>query len=105
MRKRCLEGLIHKDANGYAIGGLAGGEAKSDFFKIVRYCCEYLPKNKPRYLMGVGYPVDIALCAGLGVDMFDCVFPTRTARFGTAFTSKGEIKLKSKIYAKDFSPL
>lgn len=55
--------------------------------------------------MGVGYPVDIALCAGLGVDMFDCVFPTRTARFGTAFTSKGEIKLKSKIYAKDFSPL
>ena len=81
--------MIPKDANGYAIGGLAGGEDKSDFFKIVRYCCEYLPPNKPRYLMGVGYPVDISLCAALGVDMFDCVFPTRTARFGTAFTSKG----------------
>ena len=55
--------------------------------------------------MGVGYPVDIALCAALGVDMFDCVFPTRTARFGTAFTSYGEIKLRNKMYAKDFTPL
>lgn len=55
--------------------------------------------------MGVGYPVDIALCALLGVDMFDCVFPTRTARFGTAFTSFGEIKLKTKVFAKDFRPL
>lgn len=55
--------------------------------------------------MGVGYPVDIALCSALGVDMFDCVFPTRTARFGTAFTSKGQIRLKNKIYAQDFRPL
>ena len=55
--------------------------------------------------MGVGYPIDIALCAGLGVDMFDCVFPTRTARFGVAFTSKGSIKLSNKQFAKDFRPL
>ena len=55
--------------------------------------------------MGVGYPVDIALCAALGVDMLDCVFPTRTARFGTAFTSKGEIKLRNKNFATDFTPL
>ena len=55
--------------------------------------------------MGVGYPVDIALCSALGVDMFDCVFPTRTARFGTAFTSKGQIRLKNKIYAQDFRHL
>eukprot|EP00919_Chromeraceae_sp_WS-2016_P039999 GHVR01095425.1.p1 GENE.GHVR01095425.1~~GHVR01095425.1.p1 ORF type:complete len:144 (+),score=21.47 GHVR01095425.1:4503-4934(+) len=89
LRKKCLEEIIPKDANGYAIGGLSGGEKKTDFFKIVRYCCEHLPENKPRYLMGVGYPVDIVLCSALGVDMFDCVFPTRTARFGTAFTSYG----------------
>lgn len=105
LRKRCLEEMVKKDANGFAIGGLAGGEAKTDFFKVVRFCCEYLPREKPRYLMGVGYPIDIALCAALGVDMFDCVFPTRTARFGTAFTSYGEIKLRNKIYAKDFRPL
>jgi len=73
---------------------LAGGEAKSEFFKTVRLCCECLPRNKPRYLMGVGYPIDIILASLQGVDMFDCVFPTRTARFGTAFTSNGEIKLK-----------
>ncbi len=94
MRKRCLEKFLTKDANGFAIGGLAGGEAKSDFFKIVRLCCEYLPKDKPRYLMGVGYPIDIILAAVQGVDMFDCVFPTRTARFGSAFSSFGELKLK-----------
>ncbi len=97
--------MVKKDANGFAIGGLAGGEAKTDFFKIVRFCCERLPRDKPRYLMGVGYPVDIALCAALGVDMFDCVFPTRTARFGTAFTSYGEIRLKHISFAKDFRPL
>ena len=79
--------MVTKDANGFAIGGLAGGEAKKDFFKVVRFCCQYLPREKPRYLMGVGYPIDIAICAALGVDMFDSVFPTRTARFGTAFTS------------------
>jgi len=81
--------MIKKNASGYAIGGLSGGEAKMDFFRTVRQCCEALPENKPRYLMGVGYPIDLALGVALGVDMFDCVFPTRTARFGTAFTTLG----------------
>lgn len=80
LRKMCLEALIDKDANGYAIGGLAGGEEKSDFWKIVSYCTDLLPQNKPRYLMGVGYPVDLIVCSCLGVDQFDCVFSTRTAR-------------------------
>lgn len=64
----CLEALIAKDTNGYAIGGLAGGEDKQDFWKIVNYCTDYLPENKPRYLMGVGYPVDLIVCSCLGVD-------------------------------------
>ncbi len=97
--------MVKVDASGYAIGGLSGGEAKKDFFRTVRQCCDVLPAGKPRYLMGVGYPVDLALGVALGVDMFDCVFPTRTARFGTAFTSKGEIKVRNKAYAKDFGPL
>ena len=61
-----------------------------------------MPKDKPIYLMGVGYPEDLLVCAALGVDMFDCVFPTRTARFGTAFTRDGPIKLKTKQYEYDF---
>jgi tRNA-guanine family transglycosylase len=69
-----------------------------DFIKTVKFCCDNLPKNKPRYLMGVGYPVDLVLCSCLGVDMFDCVFPTRTARFGTVFTKYGELSLKNKDY-------
>lgn len=83
-------------ANGFAIGGLSGGEAKEDFIKIVSYCTKHLPNNKPRYLMGVGYPEDLIVCACLGVDMFDCVYPTRTARFGVAFSKKGLIKLKNR---------
>lgn len=64
-----------------------------------------MPEDKPRYLMGVGYPVDLAICVSLGVDMFDCVFPTRTARFGTAFTSNGNIKLSNSAYKSDFRPI
>ena len=94
MRKKCIDALVSKETNGYAIGGLAGGEEKTDFWKIVNFCTEHLPKDKPRYLMGVGYPVDLVVCSCLGVDMFDCVFSTRTARFGTAFTKYGFIKLK-----------
>ena len=82
MRKHCIEELVKFNANGYAIGGLSGGEKKVDFVEIVDYCCKLLPKDKPRYLMGVGYPEDLVICVGLGVDMFDCVYPSRTARFG-----------------------
>ena len=82
-------------ANGYAVGGLAGGESKSDFVNTVDLCTDYLPIDKPRYLMGVGYPEDIVVAVCLGIDMFDCVYPTRTARFGTAFTYNGLIRLKN----------
>lgn len=91
--------------DGYAIGGLAGGESKEDFINTVYTCCQRLPKNKPRYLMGVGYPEDIVICVCLGVDMFDCVYPTRTARFGTAFSKFGLVKLKNSKSSKDLTIL
>jgi queuine tRNA-ribosyltransferase len=105
LRKYCLTEMIKRDCPGYAIGGLAGGENKEDFWKTVSLCTDYLPKDKPRYLMGVGYPVDLVVCACLGVDMFDCVFATRTARFGTGFTRKGFIRIKNKNMEFDFSPI
>ena len=86
--------MIERDAFGYAIGGLGGGEDKQEFWRIVKLCTSMLPEGKPRYLMGIGYPVDLVVCSALGADMFDCVFSTRTARFGTAFTRKGFLKLK-----------
>jgi tRNA-guanine transglycosylase len=105
MRKYCTVEMIKRDLPGYAIGGLAGGEKKDDFWKVVDTCTEYLPEDKPRYLMGVGYPIDLVVCSLLGVDMFDCVFATRTARFGTAFTHKGFHKLKSEKNKFDFGPI
>lgn len=71
--------IIKRNTCGYAIGGLSGGESKDDFWKIVNLCTDELPKDKPRYLMGVGMAEDLVVCAALGVDMFDCVYPTRTA--------------------------
>jgi len=105
LRDKCLRAMIVKDANGYAIGGLSGGENKIDFIRTVDFCCKTLPQNKPRYLMGVGFPVDLVLCAALGVDMFDCVYATRTARFGTALTDQGNIKLKTAEFKFDFTPI
>jgi queuine tRNA-ribosyltransferase len=78
--------LIARDTPGYAIGGLSGGESKDEFRKVVSQCCRALPPDKPVYCMGVGFPLDLVVCACLGVDMADCVYPTRTARFGTALT-------------------
>eukprot|EP01112_Ceratiomyxa_fruticulosa_P012015 TRINITY_DN3308_c0_g1_i2.p1 TRINITY_DN3308_c0_g1~~TRINITY_DN3308_c0_g1_i2.p1 ORF type:complete len:394 (-),score=64.92 TRINITY_DN3308_c0_g1_i2:35-1216(-) len=105
LREKCMEGLIKRNLPGYAIGGLSGGESKDMFWKIVAQCAEKLPPSKPRYLMGVGYAVDLVVCSALGVDMFDCVFPSRTARFGTALVMTGSIHLKSQIYAMDFDPI
>lgn len=107
LRQRCLDGFRIRDARipGYAIGGVAGGEGKDSFWKVVDFCCRSLPEHKPRYLMGVGDPMDIVVCVALGVDMFDCVFPTRTARFGTALTRFGSLNLKLSAYQKDFSPV
>ncbi|XP_069121389.1 queuine tRNA-ribosyltransferase catalytic subunit 1-like [Argopecten irradians] len=105
LRKKCVQELIKREVPGYAIGGLSGGESKDDFWKMVTLSTEYLPKDKPRYLMGVGFAVDLVVCVALGCDMFDCVFPTRTARFGNALVPTGNLALKNKMYAKDFRPI
>ncbi|KAE9457389.1 hypothetical protein C3L33_10703, partial [Rhododendron williamsianum] len=84
LRDICVKGLVERNLPGYAIGGLAGGEDKDSFWRVVAQCTAALPEDKPRYVMGVGYPLDIVVCSALGADMYDCVYPTRTARFGTA---------------------
>jgi len=105
LRATCLEEMTKRDLPGFAIGGLSGGEKKDIFWRIVDQCTEKLPMEKPRYCMGVGYPVDLMVCVALGVDMFDCVYPARTARFGTALVKTGLLKVKSSTMAKDFRPL
>ncbi|XP_063601312.1 queuine tRNA-ribosyltransferase catalytic subunit 1-like isoform X2 [Penaeus indicus] len=105
LRKISLEQLIARDAPGYAIGGLSGGEEKDKFWPTIHLCTDHLPKNKPRYCMGVGFAVDLVVCCAMGVDMFDCVFPTRTARFGCALVDNGQINLKSREFINDFIPI
>lgn len=105
LRTYAVKEMNKRNLPGYAIGGLAGGESKDDFWRVVDTCTSLMPEDKPRYLMGVGYPVDLAVCSLLGVDMFDCVFATRTARFGTAFTNKGFIKLKAEQNKNSFEPI
>ncbi|GBM48320.1 Queuine tRNA-ribosyltransferase catalytic subunit 1 [Araneus ventricosus] len=105
LRRQCVAELLKRKVVGYAIGGLSGGEAKEDFWKMVHLSTDLLPKDKPRYLMGVGFQVDLVVCSALGCDMFDCVFPTRTARFGTALVPGGELNLKLQKFAKDFRPI
>lgn len=105
LRDQCLDALIARDLPGYAIGGLAGGESKDAFWRVVAKCTAKLPEDKPRYVMGVGYPLDLVVCSALGADMFDCVYPTRTARFGTAIVRSGLIKLRTQKFANDDRPL
>lgn len=105
LRRQCARELLKRDVPGFAIGGLSGGEEKQDFWKMVTVSTDELPRNKPRYLMGVGFAADLVVCVALGCDMFDCVFPTRTARFGCALVSTGQLNLKNKTFAKDFQPI
>jgi len=105
LRKTCVEEMVKRGLPGYAIGGLSGGEEKDKFWRVVKRCCELLPDDKPRYLMGVGYALDLVVCSALGVDQFDCVFPTRTARFGVALVRSGQIQLKAKENATLFEPI
>ncbi|SMR52823.1 unnamed protein product [Zymoseptoria tritici ST99CH_1E4] len=105
LRRECCEAMVARDTPGIAIGGLSGGEAKSEFCKVVDTCTSLFPERKPRYVMGVGYPEDILVCVALGADMFDCVWPTRTARFGNAVTGEGVLNLKHVRYAYDFGPV
>jgi queuine tRNA-ribosyltransferase len=105
LRRRCAEELVQTGFEGYAIGGLSVGEPKSAMFDMVSVCTDVMPPEKPRYLMGVGFPEDIIECVARGVDMFDCVMPTRNARNGTVFTSEGKLVVKNAAYADDFGPL
>lgn len=105
LRKRHVEEICAVDLPGYALGGFAVGEEPAQMHAGVAYSAALLPKDRPRYLMGVGTPLDLVICVGAGVDMFDCVLPTRSARNGLLFTSEGKLVLKNARYARDERPL
>jgi queuine tRNA-ribosyltransferase len=105
LRKASLKELMKIDFDGYAIGGLAVGETQNEMFDVLNSLKDYLPNNKPRYLMGVGTPSDILGAVKRGIDMFDCVLPTRSGRTGLAFTWNGRINIKNSKYKKDNQPL
>ncbi|WP_432786763.1 Queuine tRNA-ribosyltransferase [Oligella sp. MSHR50489EDL] len=105
LRKESLEGLVEIGFHGYAIGGLSVGEPKEDMQRILQHIAHRLPDNAPRYLMGVGTPEDLVYAVSQGVDMFDCVMPTRNARNGWLFTRFGDIKIRNARYKDDTRPL
>ena len=105
LRLESLEGLKKIDFDGYALGGLAVGETQKQMFKVLDDIVPFVPKDKPRYLMGVGTPSDILGAVKRGVDMFDCVMPTRSGRTGLAFTWNGRLNLRNSKYQKDDSPI
>ena len=105
LRKYSAEETVKLDFDGYAIGGTSVGEDKDTMYKMIDYAIKYLPLDKPRYLMGVGEPIDLLEGVERGIDMFDCVLPTRLARHGNAFTRKGRINLKNLKYKEDFTPI
>ncbi len=105
LRKRHVEEICAVELPGYALGGFAVGEAPEQMHAGVAFTAPLLPKDKPRYLMGVGTPLDLVTCVGAGVDLFDCVMPTRNARNGFLFTSQGKLVIKHARYAKDERPL
>ena len=105
LREQSAKELIELDFPGYAIGGISVGEPKEEFLDILKYTAPLMPENKPRYLMGVGTPDYLIEAAVAGIDMCDCVIPTRLARHGTAFTSKGKLVVRNANYERDFSPL
>ena len=105
LRKQSAEQLIERDFDGYAIGGLSVGEPKELMYEVINFTTPLLPDNKPRYLMGVGDLIDVLEAVGAGIDMFDCVMPTRNARNGTLFTSTGRISIKREEFKTDSSTL
>ena len=105
LRKYSAEETVKMDFDGYSIGGTSVGEGKDTMYKMIDYAIKYLPENKPRYLMGVGEPTDIFEGVMRGIDMFDCVLPTRLARHAHAFTLDGKINLKNAKYKEDFTPI
>ncbi|MCK5893869.1 MAG: tRNA guanosine(34) transglycosylase Tgt [Endozoicomonadaceae bacterium] len=105
LRQRSLDGLLNVGFDGYAIGGLSVGESKNDMRRILRYTSHRIPEEYPRYLMGVGKPEDIVEAVRYGVDMFDCVMPTRNARNGHLFTADGVLRIRNAIHKRSEAPL
>ncbi len=105
IRKMCAKELVKMDFPGYSIGGTSVGEPKDVMYKMIDDSVEYLPEDKPRYLMGVGNPIDLIEGAIRGIDMFDCVLPTRVARHGALMTSHGRININNEKYKYDFTPV
>ena len=105
LRQQCAEGLTALDCPGYAIGGVSVGEGHELLCQVTETTAPLLPADKPRYLMGVGLPEDLIACVGYGVDLFDCVIPTRYARSATVFTARGRIRLTQRRYRRDAYPI
>jgi queuine tRNA-ribosyltransferase len=105
LRRASAETIAEAGQPGNAIGGLSVGEPAEDMYETTELVCGILPKEKPRYLMGVGTPDNILECIALGVDMFDCVLPTRNARHGMLYTAQGVINIKNAKWKEDFSPI
>jgi queuine tRNA-ribosyltransferase len=105
LRDESLAGLMEIGFHGLAIGGLSVGEPKADMMRILAHCGTRLPADKPRYLMGVGTPEDLVAGIGMGIDMFDCVMPTRNARNGWLFTRRGDLKIRNARYRDDPGPI
>jgi queuine tRNA-ribosyltransferase len=105
LRKFCIEELAKLDFDGYALGGLSVGEGHDNMIRTVNFAAPLLPENKPRYLMGVGMPPDIIAAVAAGVDMFDCVLPTRNGRNGYAFTESGPLRMRNNVHADDTRPV
>jgi queuine tRNA-ribosyltransferase len=105
LREESLAGLTEIGFHGYAIGGLSVGEPKEDMLRILAHTTPLLPENRPRYLMGVGTPEDLVAGVAAGVDMFDCVMPTRNARNGWLFTRHGDLRLRNARYRDDTGPI
>ena len=106
LRRFSAVETVKLDFDGYSVGGVANdGESKEDMYSAIEYSTPFLPKNKPRYLMGVGEPIDILEGVSRGIDMFDCVLPTRIARHGNCFTKHGRINIRNSKYKEDFTPI
>jgi queuine tRNA-ribosyltransferase len=105
LRKESAEIIASFDREGNAIGGLSVGEPAPEMYEMTEHVCQYLPKEKPRYLMGVGTPENLLECIALGVDMFDCVLPTRNARHGLIYTSRGIMNMKNAKWKDDFNAI
>ena len=104
-RERSAQAIVELDLPGYAIGGLSVGETREEMYRFARFCAALLPAEKPRYLMGVGTVRDVLVAIDCGIDMFDCVYPTRCGRNGRAMTRRGDFAIRNAAFGRDFSPL